>query len=392
MAGNNQQMSLSQCKEVVRFSLENSSEKVKLPVMLWGSHGVGKTEVVKQIAEEMGYNLIVLHLATQDIVDLVGIPSKVEVLDDNGNVVECIQKWSTPEWLINARQLSEENGKPNLFFLDEFNRGPRLVLAAMLPFLIEGTLHAHRIGGEDAVIAAANPPTEDYEVNDLIDKALLDRMAHAIFRPTHEEYIEYLKATGMDKTTIRVVSQNPEYAKVPEFGLDFEVTPSRRSIDHVMSVVGKKPRSWVRSAAHFVIEAYLGPHFRDEWVDTYSNSDHIITLEMIQNYDEYEDEITEALTAVIDGQETERVDVLGKVNDLIKQWIDDNATDMTSDDIKWMTKFFNNPKVPVDAAAAIFMANKHIKERLLDDADFAVTVMTYMTDKGIVDEAGNTNW
>lgn len=386
-----QEMTLNQCKEVVKFSLNHSSSTVKLPVMLWGSHGVGKTEIVKQIAKEQGYNLVVLHLATQDIVDLVGIPTKTEVEQPDGSI-KAVQQWACPEWLEKANKRYEETGEPNLFFLDEFNRGPRLVLAAMLPFLIEGALHAHRIGPKDAVIAAANPPTDDYEVNDLIDKALLNRMAHVIFRPTTEEYIQYLKDTNMDKTTINVIRKNPAYAKIPEFQLDFEVQPSRRSMDYVMRVIGKLGKGWIKKHANYVIEAFLGPSFRDEWVDEYTNTDHYITLEMLQNYDENEQEITEALTTVIDGVETERVDVLGRTNEIIKQWIEDHRNTMSKKDLEWMIKFYSNPKVPDDAAAATFMANKHIRKRVLDDVDFSTTIGSFLSDKGIMQEDGVTSW
>lgn len=379
-----QEMTLDQCKEIVKFSLENSTEKIKLPVMLWGSHGVGKTEIVKQIAKENGYNLVILHLATQDIVDLVGIPSKVEIKDNNGNVTHCIQKWSCPEWLDQANQRYLETGEPNLFFLDEFNRGPRLVLAAMLPFLIEGTLHQHRIGPRDTVVAASNPPTDDYEVNDLIDKALLNRMAHVIFRPTSEEYVNYLKNIGMDKTTINVIRKNPSYAKIPEFELDFEVQPSRRSMDYVMRVIGKKSKKWVSKYASYIIEAYLGPSFRDEWVDEFQNTDQYITIDMLINYDDYEEEINAALTTVIDGIETERVDILGRTNEIIKQWIEDNRSDMSAEDLKWMIKFYSNPKVPDDAAAATFMANKHIRQRVLDDVDFSCVIGEFLAEKGVI--------
>lgn len=387
-----QDMTLNQCKEVVKFSLLHSNAKIKLPVMLWGSHGVGKTEIVKQIAKEMGYNLVVLHLATQDIVDLVGIPTKTEVTDNDGNILDVVQQWACPDWLNKANKRFEETGEPNLFFLDEFNRGPRLVLAAMLPFLIEGVLHQHSIGPKDAVIAAANPPTEDYEVNDLIDKALLNRMAHVIFRPTTEEYINYLKSTGMDKTTINVIRKNPAYAKIPEFELDFEVTPSRRSMDYVMRVIGKMGKTWINKHGSYVIEAFLGPSFRDEWIDEYSNTDQYITIEMLQNYDDYEADITEALTTVIDGVETERVDVLGRTNEIIKQWIEDHRDSLSSNDLEWMIKFYSNPKVPDDAAAATFMANKHIRKRALDDVDFSIALGGFLTDKGIMNDEGVASW
>lgn len=344
----------------IKFAVENSTEKVKLPLMLWGHHGIGKTEIVKQSAEELGYNLVVLHLATQDIIDLIGRP-----ITKKSKCGTDVQEWATPSWLQNALDNTALTGKPNIFFLDEFNRGPRLVLASMLPFLIEGIMHTHKIGPKDAVIAAANPATEDYEVNELTDKALLDRLGHVILKPKNEEYIKYLANIGMDQWTKLIVKENPEFCKIPDVELSFEVTPSRRSIVNVMSVIGKKDKAWIKKNASTVIEAYLGEDFKNKWIEAYATGAKSITLDMIKNYSTYKEEIEEILTTTIEGQKTVRMDILTRCIDILKQHIEDNNT-VSETDIDYIINFFDTEIIPVDSAESFFSTNKTIRNSMLE--------------------------
>jgi hypothetical protein len=377
-----QEMNLSQTVECIKFSVEASKRGIKLPLMLWGEHGIGKTQTVYQFAEQNNYNVVVLHLATQDIADLIGIPREI-----NGNTV-----WAAPDWLYKAKENSEKTGKPNLFFLDEFSRGHRMVLAAMLPFLIEGKLHTHKIGLNDAVIAAANPPTENYDVQDLNDEALLDRLGHIIYRPTSKEYIDYMVKQGHDKATINILKKNPNWAKIRQFSLPFEVKPSRRSIDYVMRYIQGKGHKWIKKHAPYVIEAYLGTSFMEEWVAEYTKSDDSITLDMIMDYDNYESDITAALTTEIDGVKTHRLDILQKANETIKIWINENKDTITVNDLNWMIKFLNNPMVPGEAAASILMANKVIKAKILEDVDFNRECVGFLREKKIITDDGVMTW
>ena len=50
------------------------SFKVKRPVFLWGPMGIGKSELVSGIADEMGGFTIDLRMATMEPTDLRGIP------------------------------------------------------------------------------------------------------------------------------------------------------------------------------------------------------------------------------------------------------------------------------------------------------------------------------
>jgi hypothetical protein len=98
-----QEFNIQQITEITRFSLEASKNKIKLPVCYWGLHGTGKTQLVSQIANDLGYNLVVLHLAMQDICDLIGIPTKTEYTLADGSK-DTIQIWACTQWLHDANE------------------------------------------------------------------------------------------------------------------------------------------------------------------------------------------------------------------------------------------------------------------------------------------------
>ena len=345
-------MSRQKVKDVIRFSVENSQD-IKLPVMVWGWHGVGKTQLVKDVAKEMDYNLVILHLATQDIIDLIGRPVDVERKDPTTGEVVNVQEWCVPSWLQNSKEKSKENGKPTIFFLDEFNRGPRIVLNAMLPFLIEGLMHTHRVGPNDAIVAAANPPSDDYEVNELEDKAQLDRLGHVVMKTTVSEYIKYLKTTKMDDATIKVISGNKNLVEVPKIDPGVELKPSMRSVDYVMRKVGKKSKAWVDKYAEPVIHAYLGETFKDLWIAERSKYNNTITMDMLMNYGDNEEEITKALTSVIDDIESTNVSALEKLTEnVISHFEESNG--LVADDCDWFIPFLKNKMMLEEQVKKIF--------------------------------------
>jgi replication-associated recombination protein RarA len=74
------------------------------PVMLWGAPGVGKSQMVAQIAENHNVPLIDIRLSQMEPSDLRGIPFRV------GDLVE----WAVPAMLPNALR----HGERGILFLD----------------------------------------------------------------------------------------------------------------------------------------------------------------------------------------------------------------------------------------------------------------------------------
>jgi MoxR-like ATPase len=94
--------------------------KKQRPVFLWGSMGIGKSEVVQGIADSLGYPLIDIRLAQCEPTDIRGIPffnKEIGKMD-----------WAPPVDLPDEEFASQYPGV--VLFLDEMNSAPTSVQAA----------------------------------------------------------------------------------------------------------------------------------------------------------------------------------------------------------------------------------------------------------------------
>ncbi len=370
-----QEVNSHQLKDCIKFAIENSEQR-RLPFCIWGYHGIGKTEIVGQVAKDLAMNLVVVHLSTQDITDLIGIPYQKD----------GVQYWSTPKWLHDANENYKATGISNLFFLDEMNRGHHIVLKAMLPFLLDGTLHLHSIGSKDCVIAACNPPTDDYEVNEMSDKALIDRLGHVVFRPSHEEYMKYCRTNAIDAATLAVLKNNTKFTAIPKNDLSFEIKPSRRAIFNVMSVIGKKDKAWVRSHASHIIECYLGEEFRDEWLSAYVKNDDEIDIETLKSISKNKKFILDRITKTIDGLSTCAVDVVEKLSNNIKIYIDERGELLNCDDLSWIIDFYSLSVIPEEFATSVFIKNDFIHLLIVKDIKSNKMLNEFISKRKIIPE------
>ena len=84
---------------------------IKKPVLLRAKHGVGKSEVVYQFAEELGLPIVERRASQMTEGDLLGLPK----LEDDQT------KWCAPDWLKQACR------EPVVLFVDEIDRATQEV-------------------------------------------------------------------------------------------------------------------------------------------------------------------------------------------------------------------------------------------------------------------------
>ena len=94
----------------------STEEGFHTPVMLWGAPGVGKSQIISQIALRHDVPLIDIRLSQMEPSDLRGIPFR------EGERVE----WAIPSMLPDA----EQHGAKGILFLDEITSAPPSVSAA----------------------------------------------------------------------------------------------------------------------------------------------------------------------------------------------------------------------------------------------------------------------
>lgn len=209
--------------------------KVKLPAMLVGTHGVGKTQGVKQFAKENGYLIKIVNLGCEDVGDLKGLPEFVE--DDNGNITATA--FMKPDWAEEMLNFCHAHpDKKAILFLDEFNRAKRDLIQASFPLLTEYRLNQVVFPDNFYVMAAINPDTEDYTTLDISDKALMDRFCHIKITSSYENFIAYGKTKGFHKSVLNFISAHPGMlrANTKEFQLKY-VEPSDRSWEKASQLI-----------------------------------------------------------------------------------------------------------------------------------------------------------
>lgn len=200
-------MKLNQVKESLPVLMKHN-----IVPFIWGAQGVGKTQSVSQVAKDKGLGFVHLHLATQEVGDLVGLL----VHNADGTV-----KHARPEWFP-----TDDKG---ILFLDELNRAHPDVIQAMFSLITSRTIHTHKLPEGWAIVAAGNYQSDEFTVTDTSDRAWMSRFCHIKFEPSVQEFINYAesrKAVDVaDFITEHAESLESKNQKSP----DLAITPDRRS-------------------------------------------------------------------------------------------------------------------------------------------------------------------
>ena len=138
----------------------------RVPVVLWGAPGTGKTSVVRALADSAGLPCETVIASIREPSDFAGLP--VVHRDGGAATVEL----APPRWA--QRLVAHGSG---LLFFDEISTAPPAVQAALLRVVLERTVGDLALPDEVAVVAAANPPEQAADGWDL-SAPLANRFCH----------------------------------------------------------------------------------------------------------------------------------------------------------------------------------------------------------------------
>src|SRR5947209_2816630 len=134
----------------------------RVPVLLWGAPGTGKTSAVRAMAAALGWPCETVIAAIREPSDFAGLPVVTE-----GDV-----RMAPPRW---AQRLAAAGR--GLLFLDEISTAPPAVQAALLRVVLERVVGDLDLPEGVVVVAAANPPEQAADGWDLA-APLANRFCH----------------------------------------------------------------------------------------------------------------------------------------------------------------------------------------------------------------------
>ncbi|ABR31150.1 ATPase associated with various cellular activities, AAA_5 [Thermosipho melanesiensis BI429] len=230
-------------------------ESNEIPLLI-GHFGVGKTDIIKEIACEVNRNLIILVLSQMEPGDLIGLPSK-----DKEKTV-----FLAPDWW-------PEDGN-TIIFLDEINRSHRSIRNAIMQLLIDRRIHNHILPEGTWIVASMNPPDEEYDQVDLItDPAFLSRFFILEITPDINEWIEWAKLNNIPNEIIKFIEKNPEFLySSNHVSLKATITPSPRSWHKLGNVFKNLSENEKKKYGYQIASGILGPEAAKVFVENITHS------------------------------------------------------------------------------------------------------------------------
>ena len=188
--------------------------------MLHGRPGVGKTQIVAQLAEEIGASLFDLRLTTIEPQDLRGLPYYDHATQRT--------LWYRPE------DLPDDPDRPAILFLDE--------LTAAAPWLqptVYGLLQERRVGRDrlpDSVfLVAAGNTVEDGAIAYDMGTGLSDRLIHIHVTASASDWLErFALPAGLNPAVTAFIRTRPDLLETTDAAL------------RDGRMIAATPRSWER--------------------------------------------------------------------------------------------------------------------------------------------------
>jgi hypothetical protein len=193
--------------------------KVKRPVFLWGPPGIGKSEVVSEITEELGGFMIDLRMAQMEPTDIRGIPFFNK---DIGKM-----DWAPPVDLPDEDLASQY--PIVILFLDEMNSAAPAVQAAGYQLILNRRVGKYKLPDNVVIVAAGNRDS-DKGVTYRMPMPLANRFLHIEMRPDFASWQNWAVNKGIHKDVVGYLS----FAKQDLY--DFDSKSSSRAF--------ATPRTW----------------------------------------------------------------------------------------------------------------------------------------------------
>jgi hypothetical protein len=166
--------------------------KADQPMLLHGSHGVGKSVLLAQAAQALGIGCIVADLSLMEPPDLVGIPR----VHEDGRT-----HYAPPAFL-------PCDGRGLLVF-EELNRCPRYLAAPCLQLLTARRLNDYALPAGWLPCAAVNDASDGYQTDEL-DPALLSRFLQVKVIPEVGAWLAWARTQKLHQKICAFVEQSPD--------------------------------------------------------------------------------------------------------------------------------------------------------------------------------------
>lgn len=269
-------------KRAILANVATDKKDLFITPLISGKHGIGKSAIVKSVAEDLGGTCITIEGGTLKEGEITGLPYQYE--DAQGAVkFRFLPHYAVDRIQAKERQIFEEMGaelgadasaadvldgdenryalndvpaqkriellqsgriEPVIVFIDEVNRTENTVYKELMNILLTKAVNGYRFPWWVFFVGAMNPSTQNsaYATNEM-DPAQLDRFLKLKVDSRPGEWIRYGRATGISPDILRFIKEHPKCLSEDSKELEDEEkpTPSPRGWDMVDTILASEP-------------------------------------------------------------------------------------------------------------------------------------------------------
>jgi len=173
------------------------------PICIWGSHGIGKTSLIKDFAHRNGWKFRYCAPAQfEEMGDLHGLPVTHDPDPDVQGDETTI--YLPPDWVP-----KQDDEGPGILLLDDINRADDRILRGLMQLLQEFEMFSWTLPPRWQIVCTGNPDSGDYSVTSM-DDAMLTRMLHFTMVYDHKAWLTWADSNGVDQRGIAFLMTYPE--------------------------------------------------------------------------------------------------------------------------------------------------------------------------------------
>lgn len=214
------------------------------PILLMGPPGIGKTQIMEQIAKECRIGLVSYTITHHTRQSAIGLPFIQEKVYDGKTY--SVTEYTMSEIIASVYDKMEATGvKEGILFIDEINCVSETLAPTMLQFLQCKMFGNQKVPEGWIIVAAGNPPEYNKSVRDF-DVVTLDRIKKIDVEENYKVWKEYAYQAEIHPAILAYLELRNDYFYRMETTVDGKTFATARGWEDLSSllkayeILGKK--------------------------------------------------------------------------------------------------------------------------------------------------------